>query len=367
MAHVAHGRGAGHEHAVVGDGGAQLVDHQRLRADRAQRRVDGGPERGDLGAAIGRGVAPACAARRGVRRAWVRRRRRPGARRGGGCRSRHGRRRRARPACRRERVADEVRADREHDVGVVEQRLQALVHPRGACVERMAGVEATLALTGGDHRGLEELGHLGELGGGVTEHHTAADPDRPVARRRRAGRRRGRSRRDRRATRTLSAGVAQRDRRLDSENASGGISISTGCRRPRCTRTNASCTVSGISSACSARRCHAVIGRTRSSWSSISCRRPRCLPMPARFTCPAIEHDGGGRRERGRQAGAGVVHADPGHDERHPGAAAGAGVAVGQVGGALLVAGGDELDRRLVVEARRGRAWSGRRAARTRA
>ena len=36
VAHVPHGRGARHEHAVVGDGGAELVDHQRLRPDRAR-------------------------------------------------------------------------------------------------------------------------------------------------------------------------------------------------------------------------------------------------------------------------------------------------------------------------------------------
>ncbi len=77
----------------------------------------------------------------------------------------------------RERVADEVRADGEDDVGVVEQRLQTLVHPHGARVERVAVVEAALALTGGDHRRLQELGELGQLGGGVAQDHATARPD----------------------------------------------------------------------------------------------------------------------------------------------------------------------------------------------
>ena len=136
-----------------------------------------------------------------------------------------------------------------------------------------------------------------------------------------------------------------------SENASGGISISTGWRRPRCTRAKASCTASGISVAESARRCHAVIGRTRSSWSSISWSRPRPLPMPSRLICPATKTTGDDARERGRQPRTGVVHPHPRHDEGHAGAASAAGVPVGEVGGALLVPGGHELDRRLVVEA----------------
>ena len=66
---------------------------------------------------------------------------------------------------------------REDGVGVVEQRLETLVHPRGPRVERVAGVEAALALTGGDHRRLQELGELGQLGGGVAQDHPTARPD----------------------------------------------------------------------------------------------------------------------------------------------------------------------------------------------
>ena len=52
----------------------------------------------------------------------------------------------------------------------------------------------------------------------------------------------------------------------------------------------------------------------------------------------------------GADAGGGVEQAGAGHDEGCAEAAAGPGVAVGHVGGALLVAVGDEADAGLVVE-----------------
>ena len=242
-----------------------------------------------------------------------------------------------------------------------------LVHPRRARVERVAGVEAALALAGGDDRRPAGTRRARRARRWRRRAPRRRRPRSPGARRRRAGRRRASISSGSAATRTRSAGFAQRDRRPTrrTPRAASRSRPAAGARAARARTPRARCR--GSRRRRSARRCHSVIGRTRSSWSSISCSRPRCWPMPARFTCPAMSTTGEDERERGGQPGAGVVDADAGHHERHAGATAAAGVAVGQVGGALLVAGGDEADRRLVVEARRGRAWSGRRGARTRA
>ena len=143
--------------------------------------------------------------------------------------------------------------------------------------------------------------------------------------------------------------VEQRDRR-PPRRTPPAASRSRPAGAGRLHAANASWTASGISPAVSARSRHVVIGRTRSSWSWISCRSPRPWPMPSRLTCPAISTTGDEAANAVARPRAGVVDADPGHHERDTRAAAAAGIAVGDIGGALLVPGGDEPDRRLVVE-----------------
>ena len=108
--------------------------------------------------------------------------------------------------------------------------------------------------------------------------------------------------------------------------------------------------MSGISSAVSARRCHDVIGTHEVELVVDLVQQPEALADPVAVDLAGDQHHRRRGRERGGQARSGVVDPDAGHDERHPGTSTAAGVAVGQVGGALLVARGDELDRRLVVQ-----------------
>ena len=72
--------------------------------------------------------------------------------------------------------------------------------------------------------------------------------------------------------------------------------------------------------------------------------------MPWRFTWPASSSTGDEQAYAVARPDGRVVDADAGDDHRHAGPAADAGVAVGHVGGALLVAGGDVADVGLVVE-----------------
>jgi len=65
---------------------------------------------------------------------------------------------------------------------------------------------------------------------------------------------------------------------------------------------------------------------------------------------PADHQNRRGSRIRGRDARRCVQQARTGHHQRRANLSAGAGVAVGHIGGSLLVADGDEPDARLVVQ-----------------
>ena len=99
---------------------------------------------------------------------------------------------------------------------------------------------------------------------------------------------------------------------------------------------------------------HLVMVRTTSSWSSISWRMPLFCPMPAMLICPDTKNTGRRRCIGVTQAGRGVQHAGARHDQGGAYLSSGAGVAVGHISGALLVASGDEPDPRFALQAFQG-------------
>ena len=97
------------------------------------------------------------------------------------------------------------------------------------------------------------------------------------------------------------------------------------------------------------RLAHFVTVLMASIWSLTSWRAPVSFPIWSLSIWPEIEEHGGRGGVGGADSGGGVEEAGAGHDEGDAEAAAGPGVAVGHVCGALLVAVGDEAYAGLVV------------------
>ena len=238
-------------------------------------------------------------------------------------------------------------ADREDHVGIGDDRSHALVDPCGADRERVTVVDRPfpwrVVRTGAWRYSATAVSCSLALPS------TTPPPAQINGRSARANNEAARATASGSAPSRMSGAGSKSSTDASSENASGGISISTGRRRPAQPRK---------------RFVHRARDLARGERAVLPCGdRPDELELVvdlmeqveglADAVTIDLTRDQQHRRRcrpRGRQSRAGVVDADAGDDERDAGPPARARVAVGHEGRALFVAGGDPRDRRFVVD-----------------
>ena len=342
VAHVAHRRRVGDEDRVVGDRVAQRLDDRGRRADRTQLLRDGRPEGLRLlGAQRPRADEP-------VERVAQCCEREPGV-------ARHGHPHRLVPAdlvgvgvdLDHRQVGGEAEplktgAHREHDVGIVEHRAQPRVVPHRPDHQRVAGVDRALALASRHDERLEQLGDGRALRRGVGEHHSTAGDDQWTLG---AGEQAGGF------GHAVRIGDGRRGDGGGQDRRVGGVHERLG----RCLH------VDGAGPA-GAHLHERLVDRAGQLTGLEHPGRPlgdrahdvelvvdvveqaEVTPDPGPVDLAGEHQDGRRARPGGGQAGHGVVDAHPGHHAGDAGPPRGPGVAVGHVGGRLLVAGGEPPD-----------------------
>jgi hypothetical protein len=237
-------------------------------------------------------------------------------------------------------------ADRQHDVGGVNEGLDPAVDPGRAHRQWVAIVDGPLAFPRRDHRGLQELDHGAQRVGGVTEHHAAAgDDDRALRRRQQVGG----------LGHDVGVGGHRRHVRPDQQRDLFALDESLGWNfnLSRAGSTARHFEESPPHRGGDGMRLQDPLGPLGDGTDHVELvvdvvEQTEVLADAMTVDLAGQEEHRGGAGVGSGQAGGRVVDADTGDDHGHSRASRGAGVAVSHVRSALLVAGHDVTDLRCV-------------------